>query len=261
MIQSALFFILGVLITVFVAVLLGPSVWRRAFFLARRQVQAELPITLAEIRADRDGLRAEYAVTISRLEQLLKLERRKRAEQAVEIATQNEALKRLSSLEKQLQSPQIEQVSLSASKAEEGVSEIIQREPETSLTSYSAVEGLADILRSEISRSEAQNDRSDTMKQTGPSDMHRMLEQLMGELVQAQERLGSGAQSDRAVARHNTVLREKMAALAAHMLVATIEKEGEGSPIPALLQAADQSATAEGASKSLAERIEDLRKD
>ncbi|NKC27761.1 hypothetical protein HED52_03405 [Ochrobactrum ciceri] len=49
MIQSALFFIFGVLVTVFVVVLLGPSVWRRAFFLARRQVQAELPITLAEI--------------------------------------------------------------------------------------------------------------------------------------------------------------------------------------------------------------------
>ncbi len=93
---------LGVLVAVFVVVLLGPSVWRRAFFLARRQVQAELPITLAEIRADRDGLRAEHAVAVSKLEQLLKLERGKTAEQKVTLARQQDELKRIPFLNKTL---------------------------------------------------------------------------------------------------------------------------------------------------------------
>ncbi|WP_343312505.1 hypothetical protein AAIB41_06700 [Brucella sp. BE17] len=265
MIQSALFFILGVLVTVFVLVLLGPSVWRRASFLARRQVQAELPVTLAEIRADKDGLRAEYAVTISRLEQLLKLERRKVAEQAVEIARQQDAFKHLSSIEEQSDTSRKEEAqpvaALAVQEVGKGMAEIPQTEPEAGPDSYSAVEGLADILRSEISRGEAENVRSTNMKRPVPSDMHKMLEQLIGELSQAQTRLESGTQSDRAVVRQNAGLREKMTNLAAYMVVATAEKEGEGSPIRALLEAADKSATAGEVSKSLAERINDLRRD
>jgi len=166
-IQSALFFIFGVLVTVFVVVLLGPSVWRRAFFLARRQVQAELPITLAEIRADRDGLRAEHAVALSRQEQLLKLERQKAAEQKVTLARQYEELKRIALLEgsqadieKQL--AEHERVTKDAEAARDTALEkaqILQAELERVQSHYSALEGLADTLRIEISGSETEYSR------------------------------------------------------------------------------------------------------
>ncbi|RRY21441.1 hypothetical protein EGJ57_01075 [Brucella anthropi] len=167
MIQSALFFIFGVLVTVFVVVLLGPSVWRRAFFLARRQVQAELPITLAEIRADRDGLRAEHAVAVSRQEQLLKLERHKNAEQKVTLARQYEELKRIpllegsqAEIEKQLE--EHERVTKEAETARDTAlekAEILQAELERMQSHYSALEGLADTLRIEISGSETEYSR------------------------------------------------------------------------------------------------------
>ncbi|MHC5233093.1 hypothetical protein [Brucella sp. LJL56] len=157
----------GVLVTVFVVVLLGPSVWRRAFFLARRQVQAELPITLAEIRADRDGLRAEHAVALSRQEQLLKLERQKAAEQKVTLARQYEELKRIpllegsqADIEKQL--AEHERVTKDAEAARDTAlekAEILQAELERVQSHYSALEGLADTLRIEISGSETEYSR------------------------------------------------------------------------------------------------------
>ncbi len=167
MIQSALFFIFGVLVTVFAVVLLGPSIWRRAFFLARRQVQAELPITLAEIRADRDGLRAEYAVAVSRQEQLLKLERQKNAEQKVALARQYEELKRIPLLEEshadiEKQLAEHERVTKEAETARDTAlekAEILQAELERMQSHYSALEGLADTLRIEISGSETEYSR------------------------------------------------------------------------------------------------------
>ncbi|TNV17712.1 hypothetical protein FIC94_05925 [Ochrobactrum teleogrylli] len=167
MIQSALFFLLGVLVTVFVLILLGPSVWRRAFFLARRQVQAELPITLAEIRADKDGLRAEFAVAISKLEQQLKRERQKAAEQAVVLGRQYEELKRIplleegqSAIEKKLaEQDQMLSDARASRQAASEKSEILQAELERMQSHYTALEGLADTLRIEISANEAERGR------------------------------------------------------------------------------------------------------
>ena len=148
-------------------VLLGPSVWRRAFFLARRQVQAELPITLAEIRADRDGLRAEHAVEASRLQQLLQLERQTTAEQKVTLARKYEELKRIPLLEErqadiEKQLTEHERVTKEAETARDTAlekAEILQAELERMQSHYRALEGLADTLRIEISASETERAR------------------------------------------------------------------------------------------------------
>lgn len=310
MIQSALFFIFGVLVTVFVVVLLGPSVWRRAFFLARRQVQAELPITLAEIRADRDGLRAEYAVAVSRQEQLLKLERQKNAEQKVLLARQYEELKRIplleasqADIEKQL--AEHERMAKEAGSARDTALEkaqILQAELERMQSHYAALEGLADTLRIEISGSETEysrlinemtemrRDRKEaaarynevstqlTSAQTElksekrrNSELQQKLEKLISELSDAQEKIerysrrkaGVDDSPDLAeIERENAALREEMAALAARMVAATAEKEGPGSPIHSILEAAEKADAGKGRKagpKSLARRIRDLQ--
>ena len=167
MIQSALFFILGVLVAVFVVILLGPSVWRRAFFLARRQVQSELPITLAEIRADRDGLRAEHAVAVCKVEQQLKLERQKIAAQEVVVGRQYEMLKRIPQLEEELirvgkQLADHEKTTRDAETEKAVVvekAEIVQAELERLQRHFITLEGLADTLRIEITGNEAENGR------------------------------------------------------------------------------------------------------
>ncbi len=95
MVQSVLFFALGVLCAAFLVVLIAPSVWRRAVVLTRRRVEASIPQTQAEIQADKDRIRAEYAMTTRRLEISVKGLREKVAEQLVEISRGREALKGL----------------------------------------------------------------------------------------------------------------------------------------------------------------------
>jgi len=68
LVQSVLFFALGVLCAAFLVVLIAPSVWRRAVVLTRRRVVASIPQTQAGNQADQDRIRAENAPTKRRLE-------------------------------------------------------------------------------------------------------------------------------------------------------------------------------------------------
>ncbi|RWH69889.1 hypothetical protein [Mesorhizobium sp.] len=100
MVQSVLFFALGFLCAVFLVSLIAPAVWRRAVVLTRRRLEASLPLTQAEIQADKDRVRAEYAMTTRRLEITVKNLQEKVAEQLVEIARGHEALKGLAAEKK-----------------------------------------------------------------------------------------------------------------------------------------------------------------
>lgn len=85
MIQPILFFVLGFLCACFLAALVAPAAWRRAVRLTRKRVEASVPLTLAEIQADKDRLRAEYAMGLRKREMEIKSLREKSAEQSVEI--------------------------------------------------------------------------------------------------------------------------------------------------------------------------------
>lgn len=95
MVQSILFFALGFLCAVFLVSLVAPAVWRRAVTLTRRRFEASMPLTPAEIQAEKDRVRAEYAMTTRRLEMTVKSLQEKAAEQLVEIGRGREALKEL----------------------------------------------------------------------------------------------------------------------------------------------------------------------
>ncbi|MEI9408852.1 hypothetical protein [Mesorhizobium salmacidum] len=95
MVQSVLFFALGFLCASFLALMVAPAVWRRAVALTRRRIEASIPLTRAEIQADKDRIRAEYAMSTRRLEINVKALREKVAEQLVEINRGHEALKGL----------------------------------------------------------------------------------------------------------------------------------------------------------------------
>lgn len=95
MVQSILLFALGFLCAGFLALLVAPAIWRRAVALTRRRVEASVPRTLAEIQADKDSLRAEFAMTTRRLEISVKTLREQTNEQLVEISRGREALKGL----------------------------------------------------------------------------------------------------------------------------------------------------------------------
>jgi chromosome segregation ATPase len=94
-IESTLFFALGFLCAGFLALMIAPAVWRRAVNLTQRRVEASVPLTLNEIQADKDRLRAEFAMSTRRLEMNIKSLKEKSAEQVAEISRAREELKRL----------------------------------------------------------------------------------------------------------------------------------------------------------------------
>ena len=96
MIQSILFFALGFLCAGLIALLIAPAIWRRAVRLTRKRVEASVPLTQAQIQADKDRLRAEFAMKTRRLEMSAKSLREKAAAQVIEISRNREALKALS---------------------------------------------------------------------------------------------------------------------------------------------------------------------
>lgn len=95
MIQSILFFLLGFLCAGFLALMIAPVVWRRAVNLTRKRVESSIPLTLSEIQAEKDALRADFAMTVRRLEQKLQSTSDKAARQATELGRRHEELKAL----------------------------------------------------------------------------------------------------------------------------------------------------------------------
>lgn len=311
MIQSALIFILGILVAIFALVLLGPTVWRRAFFLARRQVQTELPITLSEIRAERDGLRAEHAVAYSKLEQKLRVERENSSEQLTKLGKLHDELKRFASLEGDV--AQLKEILAARDKSLKDTiterdsaaekADIVEAEVERLQKHLSSLENLTDTLRIDMGTKEAdqsrlmnelsemRRERKDasarynevstqlTATQTElksekrrNSELQQKLDKLIADFSDAQERLErhmrsgshSGTEPVQAVKleKENAILREEMAALAARMVAATAQKEGEMSPIHKLLEAEQPQSvdkSDERRPQSLANRIRNLR--
>jgi hypothetical protein len=86
MIEYALLVMLGFCVAGLLALLIAPTIWRRAVRLTTKRLDATLPLTLSDIEADKDLLRASYAVQIRRLEAGLNKARDKSASQLVEIS-------------------------------------------------------------------------------------------------------------------------------------------------------------------------------
>ena len=84
MIQAIMLIALGFLIASLIGVLLAPSLWSRASRLSKKRLEAALPLTLGEIEATQDQLRATYAVRVRRLESSLAGTKQKAANQLVD---------------------------------------------------------------------------------------------------------------------------------------------------------------------------------
>lgn len=164
MIQSALFFLLGVLCVAFVVGLVTPSIWRRASILTRRRVETELPLTLTEIQGEKDGLRAVYAVQARKLEMQIKALVEQKALQSIKLGKQHHELKRLAELETELSAlrqnlndaaeTQLQTTTLVTS--EHAENERLQRENERLQRHHDAIGSLSDTLRIELTALETE---------------------------------------------------------------------------------------------------------
>jgi chromosome segregation ATPase len=84
-IENLMYFALGLLVAGLLALIVLPAVWQRAVRLTKKRIEAATPITMAEFRADKDQLRAEFALSTRRLEMNVEALRRRLSEQLRDI--------------------------------------------------------------------------------------------------------------------------------------------------------------------------------
>lgn len=94
MVQSILLFLLGFLSAALLALIVAPAVWNRAVRLTRKRITASLPLSRNEIEAEKDGLRAGFALDIRQLEMKLDAARDRIARQMVEVGNLQETLRK-----------------------------------------------------------------------------------------------------------------------------------------------------------------------
>jgi chromosome segregation ATPase len=95
MIEPIMYIGIGFLLASLLAVMLLPLVHKRAVRLTARRIEAATPMSIAEIQAEKDHLRAENAMAMRRLELLVEDTRSNAAAQLGEIGKKAEIMHRL----------------------------------------------------------------------------------------------------------------------------------------------------------------------
>jgi len=95
MIESAMYFSMGFFLASLGALVVVPLVYSRAVRLTTRRLEATIPSSKAEILADKDLLRAEFAMSTRRLETSLEQLKAKSVSQLVELGRKSDAVNRL----------------------------------------------------------------------------------------------------------------------------------------------------------------------
>jgi len=84
MIEWFMFGALGFFLGCLLALMLAPPLWNRAVKLTTRKLEATMPMSLAEIQADKDQLRAEFAIELRKVEVALDKAKEKAAYELIE---------------------------------------------------------------------------------------------------------------------------------------------------------------------------------
>jgi hypothetical protein len=84
MINALMFGALGFLLGCLLALILAPPLWNRAVRLTTRRLEATMPMSLNDIQADKDQLRAEFAIDLRKVEVALDKAKEKAARELIE---------------------------------------------------------------------------------------------------------------------------------------------------------------------------------
>jgi chromosome segregation ATPase len=95
MIEAVMFFALGFLGATLLALVTLSAVWHRAVRLTTKRIEGAIPVSMTEIQADKDQLRAEFAMSTRRLENSVEQLKLKTSEQLAEIGRKSEAVRLL----------------------------------------------------------------------------------------------------------------------------------------------------------------------
>jgi uncharacterized coiled-coil protein SlyX len=97
LIQTVMLVALGFLAASLLALLLAPALWSRAVRLTTLRIKQSLPISEEEIRADRDRMRAEYAIRMYKLETDVERATLDRARHVIDVSKRDAAIAGLGS--------------------------------------------------------------------------------------------------------------------------------------------------------------------
>ncbi len=95
MIEPIMYFGIGFLVAALLGLLFVPLVHNRAVRLTMRRLEAATPLSIAEIRADKDQLRAEFAMSTRRLEMTVEQMKTKTTAQLAELGKKTDAINHL----------------------------------------------------------------------------------------------------------------------------------------------------------------------
>ncbi len=95
MIEPIMYFGIGFLVAALLGLLFVPLVHNRAVRLTMRRLEAATPLSIAEIRADKDQLRAEFAMSTRRLEMSVEQMKTRTTSQLAELGKKTDAINQL----------------------------------------------------------------------------------------------------------------------------------------------------------------------
>src|SRR5436190_7740785 len=95
MIESVMYFGIGFLVAALLGLLFVPLVHNRALRLTIKRLEASTPLSIAEIRADKDQLRAEFAMSTRRLEMSVEKMKAKTTSPLAELGKKTDAINHL----------------------------------------------------------------------------------------------------------------------------------------------------------------------
>ena len=95
MIEPVMYFGIGFLVAALLCLLFVPLVHNRAVRLTMKRLEAATPLSIAEIRADKDQLRAEFAMSTRRLEMSVAQMKTKATTQLADLGKKSDAINQL----------------------------------------------------------------------------------------------------------------------------------------------------------------------
>jgi chromosome segregation ATPase len=95
MIEPIMYLAIGFLVSMLFGLMIMPLVHNRAVRLTTRRLEAATPLSMAEIQADKDQLRAEFAMSARRLEMSVDQLKTKTTSQLAELGKKSDAINRL----------------------------------------------------------------------------------------------------------------------------------------------------------------------
>ncbi len=92
MIESIMYFGIGFLLASLIGLVFSPLIHARAVRLTMRRLEAALPRSIAEIQAEKDQLRAEFAMSTRRLEMIIEQLKTKSTSQLAELGKKGDVI-------------------------------------------------------------------------------------------------------------------------------------------------------------------------